>query len=247
MGTKYIFVSGGVVSSVGKGITTASIGRILKSRGISVVIQKLDPYLNYRGYNCIHYISFPDEKTTRRRREQTLKAGDVFWFYGSGCYTDEHVRQDGNIIANRYMSGNLAWRAGATGSWSWTFMRKRGHPYYDLDDGQRPHASKDAMIVYPPVAPDLDFTPTLQWEALRIGIDDYRYFHTLSLAIAAAKASGKPARIARAAEIETAFNAMLKKMPWTHTTRGRYPAAGITNVPIKGTDSRLATRPNLAI
>lgn len=46
MGTKYIFVTGGVVSSVGKGITTAAIGRILKSRGISVVIQKLDPYLN---------------------------------------------------------------------------------------------------------------------------------------------------------------------------------------------------------
>jgi CTP synthase len=46
MGTKYIFVSGGVVSSVGKGITTAAIGRILKSRGIPVVVQKLDPYLN---------------------------------------------------------------------------------------------------------------------------------------------------------------------------------------------------------
>ena len=46
MGTKYIFVTGGVVSSVGKGITTAAIGRLLKSRGISVVIQKLDPYLN---------------------------------------------------------------------------------------------------------------------------------------------------------------------------------------------------------
>ncbi len=43
---KYIFVTGGVVSSVGKGITTASLGRILKSRGISVTIQKLDPYLN---------------------------------------------------------------------------------------------------------------------------------------------------------------------------------------------------------
>jgi len=43
---KYIFVTGGVVSSVGKGITTAAIGRILKSRGLSVAIQKLDPYLN---------------------------------------------------------------------------------------------------------------------------------------------------------------------------------------------------------
>lgn len=43
---KYIFVTGGVVSSVGKGITTASLGRILKSRGLSVSVQKLDPYLN---------------------------------------------------------------------------------------------------------------------------------------------------------------------------------------------------------
>ncbi|HEY8491409.1 MAG TPA: CTP synthase [Dehalococcoidia bacterium] len=43
---KYIFVTGGVVSSVGKGITTAALGRLLKSRGLSVSIQKLDPYLN---------------------------------------------------------------------------------------------------------------------------------------------------------------------------------------------------------
>ena len=46
MGIKYIFVTGGVVSSVGKGIGVASIGRILKSRGISVSVMKLDPYLN---------------------------------------------------------------------------------------------------------------------------------------------------------------------------------------------------------
>ncbi len=44
--TKYIFVTGGVVSSVGKGITVAALGRILKSRNISVSVQKLDPYLN---------------------------------------------------------------------------------------------------------------------------------------------------------------------------------------------------------
>lgn len=43
---KYIFVTGGVVSSVGKGISVASIGRLLKSRGLQVSIQKLDPYLN---------------------------------------------------------------------------------------------------------------------------------------------------------------------------------------------------------
>ncbi len=44
--SKYIFVTGGVVSSVGKGITVASIGRILKSRNLTVSVQKLDPYLN---------------------------------------------------------------------------------------------------------------------------------------------------------------------------------------------------------
>ena len=46
MAAKYIFVTGGVVSSIGKGISVASIGRILKSRGLSVSVIKLDPYLN---------------------------------------------------------------------------------------------------------------------------------------------------------------------------------------------------------
>lgn len=44
--TKYIFVSGGVVSGLGKGITAASLGRLLKDRGIKVTAQKLDPYIN---------------------------------------------------------------------------------------------------------------------------------------------------------------------------------------------------------
>jgi CTP synthase len=44
--TKYIFVTGGVVSSLGKGITAASLGRLLKNRGMSVTIQKFDPYIN---------------------------------------------------------------------------------------------------------------------------------------------------------------------------------------------------------
>ena len=47
MTTKYVFVTGGVVSSIGKGVAVASIGRILKNRGLSVSVQKLDPYLNF--------------------------------------------------------------------------------------------------------------------------------------------------------------------------------------------------------
>jgi len=44
--TKYIFVTGGVVSGLGKGITAASLGRLLKNRGFKVAAQKLDPYMN---------------------------------------------------------------------------------------------------------------------------------------------------------------------------------------------------------
>ena len=44
--TKYIFVTGGVLSGLGKGITAASIGNLLKARGLKVNIQKCDPYLN---------------------------------------------------------------------------------------------------------------------------------------------------------------------------------------------------------
>ncbi|MBR6511867.1 MAG: CTP synthase, partial [Clostridia bacterium] len=46
MATKYIFVTGGVVSGLGKGITAASLGRLLKARGLKVAAQKLDPYIN---------------------------------------------------------------------------------------------------------------------------------------------------------------------------------------------------------
>ena len=46
MTTKYIFFTGGVVSSVGKGVTAAALGRTLKERGLKVAVQKLDPYIN---------------------------------------------------------------------------------------------------------------------------------------------------------------------------------------------------------
>jgi CTP synthase len=46
MSTKYIFITGGVVSSVGKGVTAAAIGSLLKERGFDVAVQKLDPYIN---------------------------------------------------------------------------------------------------------------------------------------------------------------------------------------------------------
>lgn len=55
MATKYIFVTGGVASGLGKGITAASLGRLLKARGLHVTIQKFDPYLNIDPGNMSPY------------------------------------------------------------------------------------------------------------------------------------------------------------------------------------------------
>ena len=52
--TKYIFVTGGVTSSLGKGIIAASLGKLLSSRGYRVTIQKLDPYINIDPVQWIH-------------------------------------------------------------------------------------------------------------------------------------------------------------------------------------------------
>ena len=49
MSTKYIFITGGVTSSLGKGIICASLGRLLVARGLKVTIQKLDPYIKLDG------------------------------------------------------------------------------------------------------------------------------------------------------------------------------------------------------
>ncbi len=93
---KYIFVTGGVVSSVGKGVTVASIGRLLKSRGISIAAMKLDPYLNvdpgtmnpYQHGECFvtedgaeadldlgHYERFID---TNLSRDSNVTTGQVY-------------------------------------------------------------------------------------------------------------------------------------------------------------------------
>jgi len=65
--TKYIFVTGGVVSSLGKGIAAASIGRLLVERGLRVTIQKFDPYINV------------DPGTTGRRRTWTSATTSASW------------------------------------------------------------------------------------------------------------------------------------------------------------------------
>ena len=76
MSTKYIFCTGGVVSSVGKGVTAAAIGRILKARGIKVAIQKLDPYLNVDPGTMSPY-QHGEVFVTARRRGDRPRSGPL--------------------------------------------------------------------------------------------------------------------------------------------------------------------------
>jgi CTP synthase len=84
---KYIFVTGGVVSSVGKGITVASIGTILKSRGVSVAVQKLDPYLNVDPGTMSPY-QHGEVYVTRDGAETDLDLGNYERFIDIECTAD---------------------------------------------------------------------------------------------------------------------------------------------------------------
>ena len=98
---KYIFVTGGVVSSVGKGITVASIGRVLKSRGISVSLQKLDPYINVDPGTMSPY-QHGEVFVTDDGAETDLDLGHYERFI------DENLTQASNVTTGRIYSSVIA-------------------------------------------------------------------------------------------------------------------------------------------
>lgn len=89
---KHIFVTGGVVSSLGKGITAASLGRLLKSRGLKVVMQKLDPYLNVDP-GTMSPFQHGEVFVTDDGAETDLDLGHYERFI------DESLSQDANVTA----------------------------------------------------------------------------------------------------------------------------------------------------
>jgi CTP synthase len=95
--SKYIFVTGGVVSSVGKGIIVASIGTILKSRGISVSVLKLDPYLNVDPGTMSPY-QHGEVFVTQDGAETDLDLGNYERFI------DINLTQDSNITSGQIYS-----------------------------------------------------------------------------------------------------------------------------------------------
>ena len=88
--TKYVFVTGGVTSSLGKGITAASLGRLLKSRGLHVVNQKLDPYLNVDP-GTMNPFEHGEVFVTDDGGETDLDLGHYERFTG------ENLRRDSNV------------------------------------------------------------------------------------------------------------------------------------------------------
>ena len=99
--SKYIFVTGGVVSGVGKGIAVASIGTILKSRGISVSVQKLDPYLNVDPGTMSPY-QHGEVFVTQDGAETDLDLGNYERFM------DINLTQDSNITSGQIYSSVIA-------------------------------------------------------------------------------------------------------------------------------------------
>jgi CTP synthase len=98
---KYIFVTGGVVSSVGKGITVASIGTILKSRGVTLTAQKLDPYLNVDPGTMSPY-QHGEVFVTRDGAETDLDLGNYERFI------DVEVTADSNVTSGQIYSTLIA-------------------------------------------------------------------------------------------------------------------------------------------
>jgi CTP synthase len=107
--SKYIFVTGGVVSSVGKGITVASIGTILKSRQVTVTAQKLDPYLNVDPGTMSPY-QHGEVFVTQDGAETDLDLGNYERFI------DVNMTADSSVTSGQIYSTSSPRRGGAT-SW----------------------------------------------------------------------------------------------------------------------------------
>ena len=87
--TKYIFVTGGVVSGIGKGITTASLGRLLINRGFSVMVAKIDPYLNSDA-GTMNPFQHGEVFVTRDGAETDLDLGNYERFLGIDLSRDSN-------------------------------------------------------------------------------------------------------------------------------------------------------------
>ena len=149
--TKYIFVTGGVVSGLGKGVTAASLGRLLKARGFKVASQKFDPYMNVdpgtlnpiqhgevfvtedgaeTDLDLGHYERFIDEDLTKF---SNLTSGKVYWTVLNRERRGEYLGQTVQIIPHVTNEIKAFIRAGAKTSKADVLITEIGGTIGDIE------------------------------------------------------------------------------------------------------------------
>ena len=123
MAVKYVFVTGGVVSGLGKGITAASLGRLLKARGYTVTMQKFDPYINIDP-GTMNPVQHGEVFVTDDGAETDLDLGHYERFI------DESLTKNSNVTTGKIYWSVLAERT------SWRFRRRNctGYPAHHKRD-----------------------------------------------------------------------------------------------------------------
>ena len=176
---KYIFVTGGVVSSVGKGITVASLGNILKSRKLSVSVQKLDPYLNVDPGTMSPY-QHGEVFVTKDGAETDLDLGNYERFI------DTELTSDSNVTSGQIYSAVIAKER--RGDFLGVTIQVVPHVTTEIKDGFKRLAEKSKadviLIEVGGTVGDIEGQPFL--EAIRqmrndVGRDNVLYVHVTLL------------------------------------------------------------------
>lgn len=126
-----------------------------------------------------------------------------YWHLGGGAY----VGQEGGLQPNRLEAGFRSFKLGVAGHLSYTYQAYGKDPYDHFTEGR----SYGMTYPHPNPTPEQVTVPTLSWEGIREGITDYKYLHTLAMAIARARAAGQ-ADLAEAGQ--ATLDTILASVPW---------------------------------
>jgi CTP synthase len=136
--TRHIFVTGGVVSSLGKGLTASSLGMLLKNRGLSVTMQKLDPYLNVDP-GTMNPFQHGEVFVTEDGAETDLDIGHYERFL------DENLSQDANVTTGQVYSGVIAKER--RGEYLGDTVQVIPHITNAIKESMRAQASEDVDVI----------------------------------------------------------------------------------------------------
>ena len=115
MSVKYVFVTGGVVSGLGKGITAASLGRLLKARGYQVTMQKFDPYINVDP-GTMNPIQHGEVFVTDDGTETDLDLGHYERFIDERLDRNSNVTTEDLLVCPSEGAARRLWRRNRTGN-----------------------------------------------------------------------------------------------------------------------------------